>query len=98
MSGKPWVSPLRSGSIGWPCERQTETKLEKGRNSKVSKSHIDALVHAAYFGPRDVRALPQQPGHLVQTTVQGLPSSSSKSLRMMDSLESMMRRPFVVSE
>lgn len=25
----------------------------------VSKSHIDALVHAAYFGPRDLRGLPQ---------------------------------------
>ena len=25
----------------------------------VSKSHIDGLVHAAYFGPRDVRGLPQ---------------------------------------
>jgi hypothetical protein len=37
----------------------------------VSKSHIDALVHAAYFGPRDVHALPQQSGHWYKPNFRG---------------------------
>jgi hypothetical protein len=36
----------------------------------VSKSHIDALVHAAYFGPRGVRGLPQS-GHWCKPQFKG---------------------------